>query len=66
MVKTHPPSSRHCENCGKPLQLSPSAPHKRFCGMLEGDWQGKCRNEWHQRRQNEILAEARKESFGTD
>lgn len=58
------PAASHCDNCGKPIVIPPSALNKRFCSAS-------CRMEWHQKQRElwrkvgkeheEALARARQE-----
>jgi hypothetical protein len=48
-----------CDNCGNPLQPTPQAPHKRFCGVAEGDTTAHCRNEYHARARQRLVDRAR-------
>lgn len=38
-----------CDNCGKPLDLNPAIPHKRFCG-------DPCRMDFHAAERREAMA----------
>ncbi len=59
-------SQPRCANCTKPIQVTAAAPHKRFCGVTEGDTTGRCRDEWHHARRKRALQALTKQEQATE